>query len=168
MERIYQDEPWAKIPHWVVMCPDLDASAIRVYAVLSKHANRARHAFPGIRLIAEEACCSTSTARRSLNDLEAVGAIEVTRDFAGKRHKVNTYYLPMNRVATMNTRRVAANATRVATTGTPGVATIATELDLKNQVTREDDFASELRTKNPRLPGETPSAYFLRLADLGT
>jgi hypothetical protein len=150
------------------MCPELDASAIRVYAVLSKHANRVRHAFPGIRLIADEACCSTSTARRSLNDLEAVGAIQITRDFAGKRHKVNTYYLPMNRVATMTTPHVATIATPVATMNTPDVATIATELDFKNQRTREDDFTIELdlQAKSPRLPGESPTAYFKRLAEL--
>ena len=168
MERITQEEPWAKIPHWVVMHPDLDASAIRIYAVLSKHANRTRHAFPGIRLIAEEARCSTSTARRSLNDLEAVGAIIVSRGFAGRRHKVNTYHLPLSRVATMTTGHVAIIGPRVATMTTRGVATIATELEDKNQLTRGDDLSTETKDLPPLLPGESQTARLRRIRNLTT
>ena len=165
--QVTQDEPWAKIPHWVVMHPDLDASAIRVYAVLSKHANRARHAFPGIRRISEQAHCSTSTTRRALNALEEVGAIVVNRHNAGKRHLVNSYHLPMNRVATMTTPPevdVATIGTGVATIATSDVATMSTEQDSKNQLTR--GFENEGNPATDRLPGETMAEYRKRLVSL--
>lgn len=162
MRGLYQDEPWAKIPHWVVMHPDLDASAIRVYGILSKHANRERHAFPGIRKIAEECHCARSTVERSLKALEGVGAIVITRAFAGGRHKVNTYYLPVNRVPTIGTPDVPTTGTRVPTMRTPDVPTIGTEQDLKNQRTRELESSKPIS----RLPGESHKDYMLRVASL--
>lgn len=95
---VSQEDPWAKVPHWVVESPELEASAIRVYCVLSKHANRDRDAFPGIRKIAEEGRLATTTVRKAIDQLEAIGAIVVTRrKTAAGKWRANHYHLPLNR-----------------------------------------------------------------------
>lgn len=171
MQRVSQEEPWAKIPHWVVMHPDLDASAIRVYAVLSKYANRARNAYPGIRKIAEGCHCAKSTVQRSLDALEAVGAIVVTRTFHGKRPQVNLYHLPMTRFGLLDGPIVGTYPKSMGRTSvhdgpigdTPDVPIVGTDQESKNQRTRE--FETE-EPNIPRLPGESHKAYMFRVASL--
>lgn len=168
MQRVTQYEPWAKIPHWVVMHPDLDATAIRVYCILSKHANKARNSFPGIRTVANEAHCAKSTVQRSLDALEELGAITVRRTFRGKRHLVNQYHLPMSPFGvldgpTIGTRMGRLSVQGGSVIGTPDGPTIGTELEVKNQLTRElENSKPEIL---PRLPGESKVAHMKRIAE---
>lgn len=90
-----QEVHFSMIPHWVVIHPDLTHSAVRVYAVLSKHANRSREAWPGLRRIATEARCSLSTVQLALEQLEKIGAVIVERGQAGSHSTPNTYVMPM-------------------------------------------------------------------------
>jgi DNA-binding transcriptional MocR family regulator len=168
MVRITQEELWAKIPYWVLTDSNLDSYAVRVYCVLSKHANwTTRHSSPGVRRIAEEAHCSTNTVLKSLADLEAFGCIVVTREKHGNRHKVNQYHLPVLRVSPHETPNlgpdVSPGATRVSPHATPDVSPHETELDPQSKRTREDDFALET-PKEPRLPGESRAAYARRMS----
>lgn len=170
-ERVTQEEPWAKIPHWVVMHPELDASAIRVYAVLSKHANRARNSYPGLRKIAEEARCAKSTVQVSLDALEAAGAIEVTRTHIGKRPKVNQYHLPLNRrpidgpiVGTRADLMYRSSVLDGPIIGTCDVPMIGTELEGSKELLNKKADSS---VENPeRLPGEKASDYIRRISSL--
>lgn len=164
MQRLSQEEFWAKIPHWVLTHPDLDAYAIRVYGILSKHANRVRHSFPGVRTIADEAHCSTNTVLKSLAALEEIGAIEVQRDFHGKRPKVNQYFLPMFRVSrgdTSTEAHVSPDATHVSPGDTSRVSPDETELDPKNQRIRKDDFPIPKQE-----PDESMADYLARIHSL--
>lgn len=164
MQRLTQEEPWAKIPHWVVMHPDLDASAIRVYAVLSKHANKARHSFPGLIKLAEEARMSKTTVIKALSQLESAGAVIIKRErMANNRHRVNLYHLPLNRVSPESVLPdIPITALPGTEIGLPSGAETEQELDLKNQLTRELESSKPI----PRLPGESHKDYMLRVASL--
>lgn len=164
--RVSQEDPWAKIPHWVVMHPELDHPAIRVYGVLSMHANRARSSYPGIRTIAVEACMSRPTVIRALMQLETVGAVVVKRERASNnRHRVNQYHLPLNRPSGIPA--LPGGGQSVLPPGQLGLPPSGKgglpELDLKNQLTRELAFENE--DALPRLPGEATAAYIKRFAD---
>lgn len=163
MERLTQEEFWAKIPHWVVVHPDLDPSAIRVYAVLSKRANNnTRNTFPGIRLIAADGHMSKTTVMKALAVLESVGAVEILRDKTGNRHKVNRYHLPMNRVPKSDPPPGTESGTGGSISGTSDGSISGTELDgSKNQRIREDDFSIPKQE-----PGEPLAAYLARIHSL--
>lgn len=148
------------------MHPDLDASAIRVYAVLSKHANRSRQSFPGLVKIAVEACMSKNTVIKSLDQLEKAGAVIVKRErLTNLRHKVNLYHLPLNRGGSAEFEPPGSARTELGRSKTepPSSAKTEQELDRKNQLTRSDFSNSE--SDPPRLPGESHKEYMLRIAD---
>lgn len=147
------------------MCSELDASAIRVYAVLSKHANKARQSFPGLIKIADEACMSKTTVIKALVQLEDAGAVVIKRErMANNRHRVNLYHLPLNRVSPESVPPDVP-ITALPSTGVepPSSTETEQELDLKNQRTRELENS---KPEIPRLAGESHKAYMLRVASL--
>lgn len=147
-----REEPWAKIPHWVITHPDLDAYAIRVYAVIAKHARKG-HAHPSIRTIAEQSWCAILTVRRSLEALEKVGAVVIVKTSRGKRHTVNNYFLPASHVLP--------DDTRVLRGDTSDVLRGDTELEEKIKRTRDELSTEE---QEPVIePGEKPSAALRRI-----
>ena len=140
---ISQEFPFSQIPNWVILHPDLTAHDKTVYMVIATHADRQRTAFPGIRRIAAEAGCSTTTVQKAISNLEQVGALVTTRtvDEDG-RHLVNHYQLPMvcqlvlQGVAADDTPPVAADDTELY----PLSLTTSNEL----QVAKRDEWWDEL------------------------
>lgn len=87
---------FAVIPDWVVRGGS--ANAVRVYAMLDRHANTDGACFPKLELLAEELQVSTDTVRRGVRELEAMGAVtreQGYRDGGGKSS--NTYWLARDR-----------------------------------------------------------------------
>lgn len=148
------------------MSPELDASAIRIYAVLSKHANRARQSFPGLVKLAEEACMSKPTVIKALTQLEAAGAVEIKRErMTNLRHKVNLYHLPLNRAGSKDSELGGSQNSLLGSkkTAPPSSKDSLQELDRENQLTRSELSNSNLNP--PRLPGESHREYMFRIAE---
>jgi len=66
------------IPNWLVRESKLSAYALLVYIALSGRTNKNGECWPSLRLLAKEARCSQSTARRAMKELQSVGIIQVT------------------------------------------------------------------------------------------
>lgn len=67
------------VPEWVLYLP-VSASAIRVYAVIRRHADvRTGQCFPSRRLIAHKAQMSVATVDRSIKELVTQGAMTVRK-----------------------------------------------------------------------------------------
>lgn len=85
---VQRDGNFAVIPEWIVFHDTLSPQAIRLYAVLSRYADRAGHAYPSrARLAADLHVSSPKTVDRALRELEDAGAvsIECRYDAAGDR-----------------------------------------------------------------------------------
>lgn len=65
------------IPHWVLFHDDLTAQDVRTYACLTRYASMPKGAIPSHKTLADDARCSSSTARRSIERLVEAGAVEV-------------------------------------------------------------------------------------------
>ena len=94
--RVSQEVPFAMVPRWVVQALGLDRSAIAVYCALAGYASDVRRAFPSIRTLAQDLCCSSSTVRLALNRLERSGAVVVERRWRGRGRASSLYHLPFN------------------------------------------------------------------------
>jgi hypothetical protein len=107
-------EPFAQVPEWL-LDSDVSDRAIRVWAVLHRHANRKGHAFPGRAAIAERARCSTASVDRALNELRDVGAVVSENRFEGAAIVGNDYWLwPALPSSAVMTPSVTADATLAA------------------------------------------------------
>ncbi len=72
--------PFAQIPHDLICDPDLSHASVRVYCYLMRRADGEGRAFPGLRRIGRETGMSPTTARKSVDILEAAGWLEVARE----------------------------------------------------------------------------------------
>jgi len=120
--QVQQENYFTQIPDWVILA-HISHAEFRVYAAICRRTdNKERTSYPGHRLIAKEARCSTATVGSAIEALEKIGAIIVTRD--PKTRHTNLYYLPM-----LPYGGVAMADTGVAMTATGGVAMTATQLE---------------------------------------
>lgn len=90
-----EDEYFAMIPEWVLFHPDLTAQAVRLYGALKRYANAKNRCHPGRQALADAIHVkSRSTVDRCADQLERVGALDVTPRFddAGDRTS-NSYYV---------------------------------------------------------------------------
>lgn len=72
--------PWFAVPLWVAT--EVSGGAVKVYAILgAKWANRDGECYPSQKVIAEESGCSVASAKRYLQELVDVGALEVHESF---------------------------------------------------------------------------------------
>lgn len=69
--------PFATVPEWLLDA-DLSDRAVRLYAVLVRHADRGGHAHPSRRGLANRLRCSESSLDRAVKELVGCGALTVT------------------------------------------------------------------------------------------
>lgn len=81
------------IPEWVLVHPDLDGTAVRVFGILDRYAGASGEAWPGLQTVAERIGCSEQTVRRAIRKLEEVGAVRVEEQFISGRQTTNRYHL---------------------------------------------------------------------------
>lgn len=81
---------FATVPEWVLDHPELDANAIRVYAVLDRYGSKV---VPALATIAERTRTSESTVRRAIRALEAAGAVRVTVRRTDQGRQTSNEYL---------------------------------------------------------------------------
>ena len=72
---------------------DLTAHEKLILISLADNANREGNCFPNITTIAKNACCSRSTAKRSVKHLAEMGWLVVIENFRDGRQTSNTYQL---------------------------------------------------------------------------
>lgn len=70
----------------------LSAAAFRVYAHLARRSNKAHHAWPGIREIADTCRLSKTTVMAAIKEIEQRGMVVVTR--SKTKSGTNDYFLP--------------------------------------------------------------------------
>jgi len=78
MTNSTQAQGFGIIPNWLVRESDISAYALLTYIALSGRANKNGECWPSLRLVAREARCSQSTARRAIKELQRIGIIQVT------------------------------------------------------------------------------------------
>lgn len=99
---------FALIPEWVLFA-DISPQAIRLYAVLNRHAARNGHARPGRPRLAELMHISTDTVDRAMKELVAIGAVTVTPQEKNGHPAANDYLVAQ---IPQGSRNDAANPTR--------------------------------------------------------
>ena len=81
--KIYSDEYFAILPEWVLYAP-VSSNAIRLYAVLRRFADKQNTCYPTRKTIAERCQFSPASVDRAVEELKAVGALQVTQRKSNK------------------------------------------------------------------------------------
>jgi hypothetical protein len=91
---ISEYEVFARLPEWVLDA-EISDRAVRLFAVLLRHADRGGKAFPSRRRIAERLRCSTDSVDRAIRELTVLGAMHVERQGGkpGQAFRSNVYRL---------------------------------------------------------------------------
>jgi len=90
VRRTYQ---FAITPHWVIFHPDLNATAVHVFAALDSYADRAsRETWVGMAALAERLGCSEGTVRNAVRSLSRVGAVVVHPRFDSDGRQTSNLY----------------------------------------------------------------------------
>lgn len=75
MPRVEAERRFSIVPEWVVFHPDLSGNDVRVYAALARYAGSDGQAWPSYKTLAGNCGVSRSTVKRSIDQLEQVGAV---------------------------------------------------------------------------------------------
>lgn len=97
--RVTAETKFAVLPEWLLYA-DIGDAAVRLYAVLARHADREGRSHPSRGRLAELMRCSTKTVDRALKDLVAVGAVEVEKRFLNGSPTTNRFHLRTSDPAT--------------------------------------------------------------------
>jgi len=89
-DSLRSDVRFAIVPEWVLDA-EISDRAVRLYAVLARHANAAGVAFPARATIARRLRCSTKSVDRALAELVAARAVTVTPRFVEGRQTSSVY-----------------------------------------------------------------------------
>lgn len=75
---------WTGVPNFILETKKVSVGAKLVYAMLLKYARELQECFPGQQRLAADIGSSERSVRRWLQDLEAVGLIDIKRRGQGK------------------------------------------------------------------------------------
>jgi helix-turn-helix protein len=88
--KISADIRFSTVPEWLIYS-EVSSNAVRLYAVLDRHADKTGKAVPGQARIAKLMHASPRTVRRAIEELENIGALTV-----GRGERDETGELPVN------------------------------------------------------------------------
>lgn len=71
--------PFAILPEWLLDDDSVSSDAIRLYAILARHANKNRVAWPGQTALAERLKCTDRHIRKLLSQLKDAGALQTVK-----------------------------------------------------------------------------------------
>lgn len=91
MSKVRNQVTFAIVPEWVLYS-DVSAQAIRLYATLNRHADKAGRAFPSRRRLASLMKCSPKTVDRATAELEGIGALVVDKRKSKSGDKASNLY----------------------------------------------------------------------------
>lgn len=164
---------FAMVPHWVLDAV-VNPVTLRVWCVLARHANTEGAAYPSVERVATMAGVSASTLRRSLNELQVIGALEIRarHDAETGRQQSNMFYLrmahPSSRqdvlgVADMTAGRVSPMTPSQASTHDGGEGVTH---DTQNNNQEEQETTTSARDVE-NSPQDAATAHLLQTAALG-
>jgi hypothetical protein len=81
--KVSADVRFAVVPEWIVLA-DVGANAVRLYALLARHADIDGEARVYRKTLAERMRCSLDTIDRALRELVAIGALEIRERYSPK------------------------------------------------------------------------------------
>ena len=90
--KITADVRFSTVPEWLIYA-DVSPQAIRLYAVLDRHADKSHRAVPGQARLARLMRASVATVKRATAELERVGAVSVIRGETEDRQKATNEYV---------------------------------------------------------------------------
>lgn len=82
---------FAMIPEWIIL--NCSANAVKLYAILHRHADSDREAWPGRPRLAKLLGVTTRTLDRTMNELKSAGAMLVVPRIDEKGQHANLYIL---------------------------------------------------------------------------
>lgn len=86
-------EPFAMVPEWLLMA-DVSDRAVRLFAVLDRHAGKEGTAYPGRARLAQLLGCSPGSVDRSVRELADAGAVTTVARFRDDGSRTsNDYWL---------------------------------------------------------------------------
>lgn len=148
--------PFAIVPEWLLDA-DVSGNAIKLYAILARHADRDLQAKPSRRRLAERMGCSLRTIDRLVDELAAAGALSVTARFDEAGDRTSNLYR-VHRV-----RMTRGGDTDVATGGDTDDTTGGDTDDAVNESQFEREPSEREKSVAPALAVATPP----ELADAG-
>lgn len=90
MSRLY-GKPFATVPEWLLDA-DVSDRAVRLFAILSRHADREGKAFPGRRYLAQRLKCSTASVDRAAAELVDAEALAVRANWRADGGQTSNLY----------------------------------------------------------------------------
>jgi hypothetical protein len=97
--RVTAETKFAIVPEWLVYAEVSDV-AVRLYAVLARHADQNGRSHPSRSRLAELMRCSTKTVDRAAKELAALGALDIHDRFRGKAQTSNEWHIRTSDPAT--------------------------------------------------------------------
>jgi DNA-binding transcriptional MocR family regulator len=97
--KVTTETKFAIVPEWLVYAEVSDV-AVRLYAVLARHADQNGRSHPSRSRLAELMRCSTKTVDRAAKELAALGALDVNDRFRGKAQTSNEWHIRTSDPAT--------------------------------------------------------------------
>ena len=91
MPSVTDRQPFAIVPEWLLYSP-VSANAIRLYAVLHRHAGP-HGAYPSNGRLCELMGVAENTVRRALDELSKIGAVEVRAHFDENGRQTSNDYI---------------------------------------------------------------------------
>jgi hypothetical protein len=86
------DNYFAIVPEWVIYA-DISSQAVRLYCALRRHADKSHTAHPSQARLAELTFSSINTVKRSLRELDRIGAVRITPRLDGEGRRTSNDYL---------------------------------------------------------------------------
>ena len=137
--KIYSDEYFAILPEWVLYAP-VSSNAIRLYAVLRRFADKQNTCYPTRKTIAERCQFSPASVDRAVEELKAVGALQVTQ----RKSKQGDWTSNLYKIIVIDPKRFTARDDTL--TADDGTGLIADDEQTKANVKESQ------RTKKPPSP----------------
>ena len=130
------------VPRWILRHPNLKSTSKLVYAGLRDRANEQKNAWPGQRCLSRDLGISVPTVNAAIAELEAVGALTVTR----RDGKVNRYHMNHDEPT------VQESLTGVQNSETVTVQESLTEEDPSSKKTQEGEPSVAVKPQKPEDP----------------
>lgn len=97
MTRVVTDTgPFTIVPEWL-LASEVSDRAVRLYAVLGRHADTEGKSFPSRRTLAKQLRCSVSSLDRAVEELGELGAVDISERFTRNGDQTSNLYRLLRR-----------------------------------------------------------------------
>lgn len=128
---------FALVPEWLLFS-DLSDRAVRLYAILSRYADRDGKAWPSRRTLATKLGCSMNTVDRARAELEEAGALHVERRKSDEGDWMSSVYTVVRRTPTNGETGTPTDGVQNESQGLNDGSSTATAVDSRGAVAEYD------------------------------